>query len=387
MSSDSRLGRIAVLLDATHSKALLDAALTAGIVSFKSTVGYDGLFLDSRSSKRYHRAALEMAVLFEKVDLQGTPVDLDLSRLEKEGVVGLNLTVGQTVGIDDFAVIPPDFIRDVKPALVRHVHRKENTVRRTIGLDEVPYRVISRAFDALATAAESGIDFADFKHDTIGRVFKDPKVLITDDTIDRDLVIDVLSDVWNQDGTKGALPPPNIQDACMPLLSALNELLDFWTPLVFSLGFSEPLLTRFTAGSFADHLASTDTAKAAFRLCRLSMQDKLSYAPVVETFEDVLRLREHKGMDRFRTLLHRWCEVLAQGEEQAIREIGQDIEKANKELRRLERWRKIDSWLFWVQLPALLIPHLSSIVTVASFSTGLWTRRIEEKHSWVTIGR
>jgi hypothetical protein len=385
MSSDSRPGRSAVFLDATHSKALLDAALTAGIVSFKSTDGFDGLLLDSRSSKRYHRAALEMAVLFEKVHLHGTPADLDLSRLKKEGVVGLNVTVGQTLDIDNFAAIPPDFIRDVKPALVRHVHRKQNTVRRRIGLDEIPYRVISRAFDALATAAESEIDFADFKHN-IGRVFMDPKVLTTDDTIDRELVIDVLSDVWNQEGTKGALPPA-IDVACMPLLNALTELLDFWTPLVFSLGLSLPLLTRFTAGSFADHLASTDTAKAAFRLCRLSMQDKLSYAPVVETFEDVLRLREHKGMDRFRTLLHRWCEVLAQGEEQAIREIGQDIEKANKELRRLERWRKIDSWLFWVQLPALLIPVLSSMVTVASFSTGLWMRRIEEKHSWVTIGR
>lgn len=375
-----------LLLDSTYTKAFLIAAMDSGYASLNSIDGYQDLFLDKRSSKRYRQASLEMALLFDRVDLFGVPVGIQANKLKDEGLLRLSFTVGQTMEGDEFAEIPADFIRYVKPFLIRYIHRKQNTLLRRLEFENVPYRVTSRAYDALAKAAEANINFVDFRERTLSRLLGEPRLLVSSELEYQDVAIEIFGAILkellthNKDNT-------SIQIATIPILESLTELLDFWTSLIMSLSFSEPLLSRFMVQSAIPSIDSVNDVASTYQLCRIVMQEKLQYAPVVETMDDVLRLREHKSISRFRNLLQKWCEVLQFGDKQALEEITKDIEKANKELQKLERWRKVDSWLFWIQVPAMFVPILSNIVTLASFSTGLWIHRIEENHSWLTIGR
>jgi hypothetical protein len=59
---------------------------------------------------------------------------------------------------------------------------------------------------------------------------------------------------------------------------------------------------------------------------------------------------------------------------------------ANREFRHLNKWRTVDKWLFWAQLPTALIPLVSTIVTVVSFGVQL-KLKTSEKNCWVGIGR
>jgi hypothetical protein len=116
------------------------------------------------------------------------------------------------------------------------------------------------------------------------------------------------------------------------------------------------------------------------------MNEQLGYAPVVNTIEDVLRLRNDKRIVRFRKLLEEWCAVLPSGDAALIKKIKADIEKANREFRRLPKWKMADKWLFWAQLPTALIPVVSTIVTVVTFGVQLKVQQAE-RNSWIGIGR
>src|SRR5262249_30656489 len=119
----------------------------------------------------------------------------------------------------------------------------------------------------------------------------------------------------------------------------------------------------------------------------IAMQEEMGYMPVVESFDDLLRLRENKSIDEFRNKLYEWYEELPKGKFDTLKKIKSDIKKTNQELKRLEKWRRLDRILFWLQLPVTFIPIISTLFTVTAFSTGVLIRTKESRNSWVAIGR
>jgi hypothetical protein len=119
----------------------------------------------------------------------------------------------------------------------------------------------------------------------------------------------------------------------------------------------------------------------------MAMHEEIGFAPKVDSLEDVLRLKGNKEIGRFREQLMNWCEALSEGRDGALKRIKKDIRTANLELKNLKKWRKVDTWLFWAQIPTAFIPILSHIVTVSSFITHLWIERKENRHGWIAISR
>jgi hypothetical protein len=378
-----------LVLDESYTTALLGAAVDGGLAHFEgyseaSGRAYHDLFLDSRASKRLQSRALEMALLSDRVDLFGVPVALNTRQLRQTGLLGLELAAGQVFDFPGSAQVPTGFVREVKPMVIRHIHRRNNLLLRRIGLVTLPYRASSRGYDALILAAEADVDFWKLRQDTFSKLIVDPGAISESDLPNRELAVDMIVKVAKElDGGMKTVP-----HVVVAILGSLHEVLNFWTSLLHSVSFSEPLLSRFMTESGRFDLSSTPAnAEAAYRVCRIAMHNKLHYAPVVESIDDVLRLREHPSIRRFRGLLQKWSGVVQSGEVPLLAEVTRDIEKANAEIRSLDRWRRVDRWLYWLQLPTVLIPIISSLVTVVAFSCRAWIERTEEKNSWITIGR
>ena len=128
--------------------------------------------------------------------------------------------------------------------------------------------------------------------------------------------------------------------------------------------------------------ASTDLRLDAYRLCVVEMRDCLGIAPVVESFDDLMRLRDDKRVVAFRKVLQRWEVALATSQTEVLSEIRAELVARNGELAQLEKWRKVERCLFLMSLPVALIPIISTIHTVASFCVGYWIER-RERDNWL----
>jgi hypothetical protein len=170
------------------------------------------------------------------------------------------------------------------------------------------------------------------------------------------------------------------------LISVVRELIDFFGPLLFSFAFGSPLLTCYE-DDWTHSRRRLDDRAEAFRLCKFAMEDTIGYAPCVDSMNDVLRLRRHPAIHRFRECLKEWETALRNPQEDALRKIKRDIIKANQELRTVEKCRKVERWIFWSHLPASLIPLLSHIVVYLDMGLQLCVDSKEQKSSWVLLGR
>src|SRR5262249_17303896 len=119
------------------------------------------------------------------------------------------------------------------------------------------------------------------------------------------------------------------------------EIMSICNSIYISHNFNVPLLTRdFSANMGSDFIV--DKYHESFALCQIAMQEEMGYMPVVESFDDLLRLRENKSIDEFRNKLYEWYEELPKGKFDTLKKIKSDIKKTNQELKRLEKWRRLD---------------------------------------------
>ena len=163
-------------------------------------------------------------------------------------------------------------------------------------------------------------------------------------------------------------------------------IVSFWQPFVASLGCDAPFYSRALTYLPSYTYASGDHVSDTFALCKIAMREEVSVTPVVETIDDLLRLREDRRLKRFRQLLWQWADFLALGEERALLKIRKDIASANKELKKLEKWKAAsEGWLFWVEVIAGLVPLLNYIMAVEIVARHSHMRHLEERSSWVGL--
>ena len=124
--------------------------------------------------------------------------------------------------------------------------------------------------------------------------------------------------------------------------------------------------------------------------------DELRY-PVVENLEDVLRLREDKNLEKYRTVIAEYSDRLRSEIEaertKVISEFRQDIRRATKDLIHLGRWSKIENICFYISIPLAIaglfsgIPLTDVLILPATLATKFVTYNEKKKLDWILFGR
>lgn len=375
--------KTSLIMDIEFSRAFISAAIESGkakiiddtpLSKLNVKGGLSKFLVDFRATNRLKPLALEMALFFDIVDLSGLPHAIDIEQLEREQIVRLGFSAG---GIRGWTTVPPTFVEDCKTWMIHATLRRTNSLLRALEIPSVRYRVMSLAIDYIELACQYGFDLKELQQSHIGSN-ENPDL-----DVQNSEYMDFLAEMYDALLNAGT----DELSALFCMKSAFEEILYIWTLILHSQAFGVPFLSnkirRPEGPGSKVNLRMHDT----FTLCRVAMNEELGYAPVVNNLDDVLRLRNNKSIVRFRKLLFEWCQQLPSGDEQVLNRIKADLQKANKELRKLDKWKTVDRWLFWVQLPTALIPVVSTVVTMASFTTRAWIERREPTNSWICIGR
>ena len=123
-----------------------------------------------------------------------------------------------------------------------------------------------------------------------------------------------------------------------------------------------------------------------YEICCFQMERELKYSPRVETVDDMLKLREDKRIIAFRKAIIQWASMLNEGNKNIQREIKKELIARNADLQKLNKWRKVDKWLFFTSVPVGLLPVISTLHSLISFGLRIHIEN-KEKENWLALGR
>lgn len=122
--------------------------------------------------------------------------------------------------------------------------------------------------------------------------------------------------------------------------------------------------------------------------CIVLMKQELPYIPQVNTYDDVLRIREKKELVRFKEVLNEWVTLMAKSEVDLASRMKDDIIRANRELRRYCEYRdKLSTFFFWFPLITSFIPIIPGALWwgIEQTAKSFINHKID-KYNWVGIG-
>ena len=162
--------------------------------------------------------------------------------------------------------------------------------------------------------------------------------------------------------------------------SDMFEYIDNYGPCkIISMTLEASMYVTYTARQLY-----SGVARAVYRS---NIRQSYTATEQVDSIDDLLRLREKREITTFREVLDNWKEAILNREKNVEKRIRSDIAKANAQLKKLEKWRSVDRWLYYVTLPTAFVPYVSGAVSIASFALRTHIEKAERLHSWVCIGR
>jgi hypothetical protein len=382
-------------LDKAHSLALLLAAARTGHVSFDVASDDTGsevarlLRSAGRSVGRYRRRALTTAVIFDTLDLWGLPRQLNVDRLTEDGLVRMTWRRGDYMlpsdaealalsGVEDERTIghvPSGWIASMKSVLMPSIQSEQTAQARISPNLAASDYSLSAAYDVAAEIAREGGDLRALRHDLWS--------MLVDDFDNLRAPILSSGSLQHLVGHLGEAGRDRMEAA--PALLAVCEVLpETWQMFFYSTAFNFPLVTRSRFPS--EELAPVHALEDSFALCQIAMRELVPYVPIVDDFDDVLRLRGHPAISRLRQLLAEWAGELATEDVRSLEVLRDDVRRASEQLQRLPKWRKADEAMFWLQVPLAFVPLIGVLFTVLTVATGATVRHIERRHAWVAIG-
>ena len=164
----------------------------------------------------------------------------------------------------------------------------------------------------------------------------------------------------------------------------LKELLDFSEKNQIPIKYSIQNINPKNRGE----IVKSDSSYQVYKI----ILDEIQYMPVLNSIEDVLRLRNDKRINRFRETIKNWTFVISSGDSSQENKVRGDIRKANVELKNLSKYQRINGWTTYFALPFIIIDLLSgvpigSILTAISGAYELKSDLLKKKHSWLLLGR
>jgi hypothetical protein len=366
-----------IVFDRDYTEGLVAAATSEGYVNFQPKSEGDKESINNYISKikgcRLKKRSLELALLFQNVYLND-PFELTvLDRLQKEGIV------------QSWKTIPDDLITPslqsristlseaefMKPLLINHLN---NFFRRTIRPEfKSCYGLIPKYVFYLYDF--SILWSAGLYEEAVSTNLPFNALL----KYNGDLVTHIGKQF--DDLSQGKSVNNFIADtiAIGFEIESILQLAD---------------ISKRENVSFVTNRLSTYRGKSeiemmqnSYSLCLIPLQEEIQYAPVVDSIQDLLRLRDKPEIKRFREVLDSWKNSLLDGDVNIAEKMRGDIGKANKEIKKLDKWKKADKWMYYLSLPTILLPCVSNLVTVGEFITRSHIEKIERSYKWIALGR
>jgi len=143
------------------------------------------------------------------------------------------------------------------------------------------------------------------------------------------------------------------------------------------------------ASNRANHVQTSNAKKLheTYTTFCIQMRDEFCHFPIVNSPDELLRLRERHEVIRVRELLNYWCDLMFDTNVELAEKIRQDIRKANQELCKLNNVRKINGIFFYLSFITDAIPIISSILGYSSKIVSVYEQQRRDKVSWLLIGR
>lgn len=125
-----------------------------------------------------------------------------------------------------------------------------------------------------------------------------------------------------------------------------------------------------------------------YERCIVLMKEELPYVPQVNTFDDVLKMREKKELIRFKEVLNNWISLMSNNEVDLASKMQSDIIKANRDLKRYCGYKnKASTFFFYFSLFTSFIPVVPGAVWWGiEQATNMMIDYNINKNSWIGIG-
>jgi len=124
--------------------------------------------------------------------------------------------------------------------------------------------------------------------------------------------------------------------------------------------------------------------------------ESLGY-PVVESIDDVLRLRENKKLNAYRSVIAEYSlrlrSDLEGGREKVLQEFERDLSLASMDLEGLTYWRRFENFLFYFSIPMAVLgaicgaPLTDLLLIPATATSKIVRHRRRRKLDWLLVGR
>lgn len=120
--------------------------------------------------------------------------------------------------------------------------------------------------------------------------------------------------------------------------------------------------------------------------------DQIKYFPIMKNFDDLVRLKEHKDFNTFRSFLIRWIQAFTSGDSQEEQRIRKELGIANHSLKRSAQCESIGRFFVYVAVPLVILdavvgPFFGTSLTLASFGIQAYSDWIKSKNKWILIGQ
>lgn len=124
-----------------------------------------------------------------------------------------------------------------------------------------------------------------------------------------------------------------------------------------------------------------------YYLAKTNFKDETRFLPNPETLDDVFRLRESKHIQRYREVFGNWIQVATEGNVRLEEKLRKDLAKANKEIKKLNKWReyKESEINFVINAVGGHVPLLSNFLTIINTVAHIYEQRMEQRHCWIQM--
>ena len=124
--------------------------------------------------------------------------------------------------------------------------------------------------------------------------------------------------------------------------------------------------------------------------------ESLGY-PVVESIDDVLRLRDHKGLRSYRKVIMEYAQQLRSefegGRQKVLQDFERDLKLSVKDLERLSTYKKFENFVFYFSIPLATLglvvgaPLTDLLLIPATAVSKIVQAHKRKKLDWLLVGR
>lgn len=130
-----------------------------------------------------------------------------------------------------------------------------------------------------------------------------------------------------------------------------------------------------------------DCIDSIYYTVQASLPNEVNVMPMPQSLNDVLKMRNSPYIKSFRSVMEEWSSYINSGEYVLAEKIKKDLVRANRQLEKLEKYKKFSTSPYTRVFNLLggQIPYLGNILGVLSFLEPLAINHTQKKNGWALL--